>query len=100
MTLRRSGPRTRTRWVTLAGGIALMMTLVATAVLAAHPESSLPGSNFELDTDANLKLDDAAPSTDWSVLAHTAGGPEKRATDTATGQDDDSYKGGVKEDTA
>jgi hypothetical protein len=60
---------------------------------ASHPEASLPGSNFEIDTDANLKVDDPAPSIDW------AGVTEIRATDKATGGTDDSYQGGVKEDT-
>ncbi len=77
------------------------MTIVVTAVLAAHPEASLSPSNFELDVDANLKVDDTADplSVDWASLAHP-NGPELRATDAATGQNDDSYKGGVKEDTA
>ena len=66
---------------------------------AAHPEASLAGSNFEIDDDANLRVDDAAPSIDWSGLTHP-NGPELRATDLATGQADNSYKGGVKEDTA
>jgi hypothetical protein len=39
-----------------------------------------------------------APFVDWGTLAHP-NGPELRATDLATGQNDDSYKGGVKEDT-
>ena len=78
-----------------------MMVLIATAVLASHPESSLAGSNFELDTDANLKVDDTTPpSVDWANLAEGANGPERRAVDLATGQNDDSYKGGVKEDTS
>jgi hypothetical protein len=61
---------------------------------ASHQEASLAGSNFEIDEDANLKVDDPAPpSLDWANVA------EIRATDAATGQNDDSYKGGVKEDT-
>ncbi|HEU0214237.1 MAG TPA: SpaA isopeptide-forming pilin-related protein [Jiangellaceae bacterium] len=80
-----------------------MVGLVAAATaaspaLANHPEASLLGSNFEIDENANLKLDDPAPSVDWGSLAHP-NGPELRATDTATGRDDDSYSGGVKEDT-
>ena len=73
--------------------------MVASPAMASHPLATLPGSNFEIDVDANLKLDDAPPAVDWGVLAHPDG-PELRATDVATGQDDDSYKGGVKEDTA
>jgi len=84
------------------GGLAVL-SLVAVGLgtipaSASHPEASLAGSNFEIDEDANLKLDDSAPSVDWGSLAHP-NGPELRATDLATGQNDDSYKGGVKEDT-
>jgi hypothetical protein len=54
----------------------------------------LAGSNFEIDVDANLKVDDPTPpSLDWANVS------EVRATDTATGSNDDSYQGGVKEDT-
>jgi hypothetical protein len=67
-------------------------------VEASHGDATLPGSNFEIDDDANLKLDHAPPSEDWGVLAHP-NGPELRATDAPTGPNDDSYKGGVKEDT-
>jgi hypothetical protein len=84
------------------GGLAVLslvaVGLGAIPATASHPEASLAGSNFEIDEDANLKLDDAAPSVDWGSLAHP-NGPELRATDLATGQNDDSYKGGVKEDT-
>jgi hypothetical protein len=66
------------------------------AAFASHPEASLPGSNFEIDVDANLKVDDSAPSEDWASSSID----EIRAVDKATGQTDDSYKGGVKEDTA
>jgi hypothetical protein len=80
------------------GGLAAL-SLVAVGLgtipaSASHPEASLLGSNFEIDEDANLKVDDPAPpSLDWANVA------EIRATDVATGQNDDSYKGGVKEDT-
>jgi len=63
--------------------------------LASHPEASLPGSNFEIDVDANLKVDDPAPSVDWASASIT----EIRATDKVNGTGDDSYAGGVKEDT-
>jgi hypothetical protein len=76
----------------------LVISVTGTA-LASHPEASLPGSNFEIDDNANLKLDDPSPSVDWGSLAHPDG-PELRATDKPTGQNDDSYQGGVKEDTA
>jgi hypothetical protein len=73
---------------------AILGLLVGTQVAtASHPEASLPGSDFEIDVDANLKVDDPAPSTDW------AGVTEIRANDKPTGGTDDSYQGGVKEDT-
>lgn len=73
----------------------LTLGIVAVPALASHSEASLPGSNFEIDTDANLKVDDPAPpSLDWANVS------EVRRTDAPTGQNDDSYKGGVKEDTS
>jgi hypothetical protein len=80
------------------GGLAAL-SLVAVGLgtipaSASHPEASLLGSNFEIDEDANLKVDDPAPpSLDWANVNET------RAIDLATGQTDNSYKGGVKEDT-
>jgi Prealbumin-like fold domain len=61
---------------------------------ASHPEASLPGSDFEIDINANLKVDDAAPSIDWASVN------ESRKNDVATGTNDDSYAGGTKEDDA
>jgi formamidopyrimidine-DNA glycosylase len=61
---------------------------------ASHPEVSLAGSNFEIDTDANLKVDDPAPSIDW------AGVDEVRKADTTSGPTDESFGQGTKEDTA
>jgi hypothetical protein len=73
---------------------AIAVLAMAVPAIASHSEASLSGSNFEIDLDANLKVDDAAPSTDW------AGVNEIRATDKVNGTGDDSYAGGVKEDTA
>lgn len=84
---------TRAR-LTFAGALVVGCALVPAIATANHPEASLPGSNFEIDVNANLKVDDPAPSTDW------AGVTETRAVDLATGSNDDSYQGGVKEDTA
>ena len=75
------------------GAILALVVGWQVAAFAAHSEASLAGSNFEIDTDANLKVDDPAPSTDW------AGVTEIRATDKVNGTGDDSYAGGVKEDT-
>ena len=87
--------RSKRTIVLLALG-AILARLVGTQVAtASHPEASLPGSNFEIDEDANLKVDDPSPpSLDWANVS------EIRANDLPTGQSDDSYKGGVKEDTA
>jgi hypothetical protein len=73
--------------------LVLGTALVPTVALASHSEASLPGSNFEIDVDANLRVDDPAPSLDWANVA------EIRATDKVNGTGDDSYAGGVKEDT-
>jgi len=69
---------------------ALVLVLPAAA---SHPEVSLPGSNFEIDTNANLKVDDAAPSIDWASVTET------RKGDLASGSGDDSFGQGTKEDT-
>ncbi|MGH2709836.1 MAG: MSCRAMM family protein [Actinomycetota bacterium] len=74
---------------------------VATAVFgfiipaaASHPEVSLAGSNFEIDTDANLKRDDASPSIDWASVT------EARKADLPSGTGDNAFGQGSKEDTA
>jgi hypothetical protein len=72
-----------------------------TSAMASHPEVSLPNANFEIDTNANLKVDDAAPSIDWASVAHTGTNPpEVRKADAASGSGDDSFGNGSKEDTA
>jgi len=63
------------------------------SALASHPEVSLAGSNFEIDTDANLKVDDAG-SLDWNNV------DEERKADLDSGPGDDSFGQGTKEDTA
>ena len=94
MTLSKSSPRARSRWLVLTGTVGMMLLVLATAVLASHPEVSLVGSNFEIDTNANLKVDDAAPSIDWASVTET------RKADEPTGSGDDSFGQGTKEDTA
>ena len=66
---------------------------IATPALASHPEVSRPGSDFEIDTDANLKVDDGAPSLDWTNVN------EVRKPDLPSGSGDDSFGQGAKEDT-
>jgi Prealbumin-like fold domain len=96
MTAMRRRFEPRRKSITLGATLALMaaaLVLVIPAV-ASHPEASLAGSNFEIDVDANLKVDDPAPpSLDWANVN------EIRATDKVNGTGDDSYSGGVKEDT-
>jgi hypothetical protein len=70
-------------------------TLFAGPALADHGDVSLDGSNFEIDTDANLKVDHAdPPSLDWANVT------EARKSDLPTGTGDDSFGQGSKEDTA
>jgi hypothetical protein len=90
------GKRRRTVGIAIVAAVAAIAGTLATLApaSASHPEASLPGSNFEIDVNANLKVDDPAPSIDWASVADT------RRNDAPTGQNDDSYKGGVKEDTA
>jgi hypothetical protein len=78
----------------IAISVAVLLVSSVIQAAASHPEASLLGSNFEIDVDANLKVDDPAPpSLDWANVA------EIRATDKVNGTGDDSYAGGVKEDT-
>ena len=87
--------RGRSRLVAAAGAGALVLSaLVAAPALASHPEVSLPGSNFEIDTDANLKVDDPAPSIDWANVTQV------RKGELFQGAQDDSFGQGSKEDTA
>ena len=55
---------------------------------------ALSGSNFEIDADANLKVDGAAPALDWANVT------EQRKADTTSGSTDESFGQGSKEDTA
>jgi hypothetical protein len=88
--------RTRRRLAAAAGAGALVLTALVAAgpAQASHPEVSLPGSNFEIDTDANLKVDDPAPSIDWANV------DQVRKGELFQGAQDDSFGQGSKEDTA
>jgi hypothetical protein len=90
----RLGPRRRSisLWVTLALMAAALVLVLPAA--ASHPEVSLGGSNFEIDTDANLKVDDPTPSIDWASVDSTV------QPDLDSGAGDDSFGQGTKEDTA
>jgi hypothetical protein len=88
------GHRLRSPLVAIAAITAMVIGIGLPAALASHPEVSLPGSDFEIDTDANLKVDDPAPSIDWANVT------EVRKLDTASGALDESFGQGTKEDTA
>ena len=94
MTLQRNSRRARPRWAGLVGLVMVFSLMGGATALASHPEVSLAGSNFEIDTDANLKVDDPAPSLDWANVN------EIRKADEPTGATDDSFGQGTKEDTA
>ena len=53
----------------------------------------MAGSNFEIDSDGNLVVDDGGLSIDWASVA------EVRKDDAPSGQNDDSFGQGTKEDT-
>jgi hypothetical protein len=70
--------------------VALLSLALAIAAFA----TSLPGSQFEIDNDANLINDAANPLTlDWANVT------EIRKGDQPTGANDDSFGNGTKEDT-
>jgi hypothetical protein len=90
---RKGAPRRKTlRWVALAA--------LAVGLFAAIPglSASLPLSNFEIDdpggaVGANLKVDGPdPPALDWANVN------QLQQQDQPTGQNDDSYSGGSKED--
>lgn len=90
----RSKPRRRYRIALVATALLGGSVLFAAPSSASHPEVSLPGSDFEIDTDANLRLDDPAPSIDWATVT------EVRKPDLPSGSGDNSFGQGAKEDTA
>jgi hypothetical protein len=66
-------------------------TAVAVATCtAASGVNLVSGSNFEIDTNANLKTDGASPCTDWNAV-----GPSVVKADKPTGTSDDSLKNGA-----
>lgn len=94
---RASVPKTKRNLSILAAITALLVGLVSAIASADHGgDANLPGSNFEIDADANLiDNDDYTPETDdWATVT------EIRETDAVNGTGDNSYSGGVKENTA
>ena len=88
---------------TLIGSVlALLLALTAwvPTAFANHYQASLDGNGvqppsiFQIDNDANLVVDPSTAATkDWANVTQTF------SVDKPTGQTDNSYKGGVKEDT-
>ena len=93
MTTTRKGTSVRRRVVLVIVVMAATLGYMV-PVSASHPEVSLAGSEFEIDIDANLKVDDPSPSIDWASVMGS------RQADLPSGSDDDSFGGGTKEDTA
>jgi hypothetical protein len=94
------------RTIVLAIGAILALVIgVQVAAFASHPLVSLPGSNFEIDQDANLKQDhdgDPDPAMDdWATIAQAGEADlgEVRKADLPSGAGDDSFGNGSKEDT-
>ena len=71
---------------------ALVAAIIPATAWATHYEASLEGSFFEIDNNANFVKNGGTGFIDWVNVT------EARRQDLATGQNDDSYKGGVKED--
>lgn len=85
----------------VSGGAGLMPAWATHGPGGTSGLASLTGSNFEIDIDANLKVDHVGLSTDWATFAHAGTNPpEKRKPDLASGSNDDSFGQGSKEDTA
>lgn len=86
--------RNSRRRLILGAILALIAALAWTPVaFADHYQATLEGSNFQIDDDANLRVDpDPDATLDWANVA------ESRQGDEPTGQNDDSYSGGTKED--
>jgi hypothetical protein len=84
---------TRTR--ALAGAFLSAASLAALVI--APSASGLSPSTFE-STDGNTAVNGAAPAHDWDGLAPAVSRADK--TDTQSGQDDESFVQGTKEDTA
>lgn len=77
----------------LVGGL-----LTSSTAGAAHAPGTLSGSIFEIEADANLRLDH--PATTPPTSADWASVPETRRSDTPSGSGDNAFGQGAKEDTA
>ena len=93
MANRVSWLRVTSRTMVFMTVLAAMSLIVGTAY-AGHGIVSLPGSDFEIDVDANLKVDDGGDWEDWASVNDLS------KSDQPSGQTDDSFGNGTKEDTA
>ncbi len=87
-------PRRLTTLLAVAGLASAALVSSAPSASAAFVGSKLTGSNFEIDTNANLVPDDAAPSIDWIDGASLRITP---AADKPSGGTDDSFGQGTSE---
>jgi hypothetical protein len=83
-------------------GVIAALGLSVPLAFASHYQASLEGSAFQIDDNANFTVEtDTQPVGDPGPLATLDWNnvTEARQSDLATGANDDSYSGGVKEDT-
>jgi Prealbumin-like fold domain len=96
MTAVRKSLRRRRKPIGFVTGLVALAAVLVFAIGA--NTASLPGSNFEIDdppSGSNFTVDlPDPPSLDWNNVDNSS------QPDRPTGQTDDSYKGGVKEDTS
>jgi len=94
--IRSGGPEPRARrrvgYIGAAAAAALGLAVLP-AIAVPAPAPSLAGSEFEIETDANLVLNTAG-AKDWATVG------EIRQADLPSGGGDDSFGQGTKEDTA
>jgi hypothetical protein len=90
-----AGSRRNHRRATATVAIAMLLaSLMAVPASASHYQATLEGSKFQIDDNANLKVDtpNNGVTYDWNNVSYTL------KNDKDTGTSDDSYSGGVKED--
>ena len=94
----RKGPRRRV----MALGVTIATLAALGGWVVAVQATNAIGSNFEIETDANLVVDGSSPNIDW--LAGGSGSAMRTGVivkaDKPTGSGDDSFGNGSKEDTA
>ena len=69
----RLGPRRRSIWIFVTLALMAAALVIVLPATASHPEVSLAGSNFEIDTDANLKLNTHLPRSTGLASLKPAG---------------------------